>query len=206
MLTIEDFLAKYKTYSDEELYGIYNDAANYSGDARTALEMVINEKGGQEALVKRLEEKIVIENEKARIGNEAVKFGLEGVDAAFLKNTTSSSLLSREEVNRIIETNVARAELQVEDKKVNADTIAKSLLGCGLASVVGGAFASLQLLYFGATSALMVMGTALICYGIVKLVTKKSYNNSAVLLSSFAAFIVAHLLAGLALSIFGYLG
>jgi len=206
MLSIADLKARYEIYSDNELNGIYKDADNYSEEARTALNMVINEKGGHAALLKRLEEKAVIENEKMRIAKEAAKFGLEGVDESFVKTTTSSTILSKEEVDQIIETNVARAELQVEDKKVNADTIAKSLLGCGLASIGGGAFASLQLLYFGATSVIMVMGTALICYGIVKLVTKKSYNNSAVLLSSFVAFILAHLVAMLALSIFGYLG
>jgi hypothetical protein len=206
VLTLEDFIAKYNSYTDEELYIIYNDAANYSEDAGKAMNIVIEKKGGYESLVKRLEEKAVIENEKKRIANEAVKFGLEGVDASFLINTTNSSILSKEEVNKIIETNVTKAESLVEDRKVNSDTVVKSLLGCGLASLFGGAFASLQFIYFGATSTLMVIGVLLICYGTVKLVTKKSYNNTAVLLASFIAFILSYLLAYGIFAIVGYLG
>ena len=40
MLTIEDFIAKYEAYSDEELYIIHKDAANYSADAGKALNIV----------------------------------------------------------------------------------------------------------------------------------------------------------------------
>ena len=75
-----------------------------------------------------------------------------------------------------------------------------------MASLAGGAFTSLQFIYFGATSALMITGTALICYAVVKLVTKKSYNNTAVLLASFVAFIISCLLGYGSLYIFGYLG
>ncbi len=206
MLTLEDFIAKYEAYTDEELYIIYQDAANYSEDAGKALNIIIEKKGGLESLIKRLEEKTIIKNEKNRIANEAVRFGMEGVDASFLQNTTHSSILSKQEVNEIIEAYAAKATELVEDKKVNSETVVKSLIGCGLASIFGGAFASLQFIYFGATSFLMVLGVALICYGTVKLVTQKSYNNTAVLLASFIAFILSYLLAYFAFLIFGYLG
>lgn len=206
MLTLDDFVAKYDAYSDDELNNIYENAENYSEEAGEALQFVVKKRGGREALIKRLEENLIIENEKIRIANESAVFGLEGVDESFVKATTTSAILSQKEVNEIIEDSVAKAAAIAEDKKVNADTVAKSMLGGALASIAGGAFASLQLLYFGATSVLMVIGTALICYGIVKLVTKKSYNNTAVLLAAFAAFILAHLIAMAAFSIFGYVG
>jgi hypothetical protein len=206
MLTIQDFTAKYETYTDEELYGVLQDIDNYSAEAGKALDIVIDKRGGKDALIKKLEEKAVIQNEKNRIAHEATKLGLGGVDASFVKNTTSSTILSKEEVDKIIEHHVEKAELEVEDKKVNFDTIVKSLVACALAAIPGGLFASIQFLYFGATSRLMLFGTALICYGTVKLITKKSYNNTAVLLATVAAFILSNLLAALALEIFGYLG
>jgi hypothetical protein len=52
----------------------------------------------------------------------------------------------------------------------------------------------------------MVIGVILICYGIVKWVTKKSYNNTAVLLASFIAFILAYFLAYGIFMIVGYQG
>jgi hypothetical protein len=206
MLTIEDFIAKYETFTDSELYSMYNDVANYSEDAGNALNIVIEKKGGLNALIKRLQEKAVSENEKQRIANEATKFGLEGVDASFLKNTTQSLILSKEEVNEIIDKYAAKSAAFVEDKKVNVETITKSFVGSGLASMLGGAFASLQFIYFGATSLLMVVGVALICYFTVKFVTKKSYNNTAVIMASFIAFVLSYLLAYGAYQILGYLG
>jgi hypothetical protein len=206
MLTIQDFVAKYENYSDEELYDVHNNLDNYSEEAVKALDIVLEKKDGLASLIQRLQAKAIIINEKRRIANEASKLGLNGVDASFIKNTTTSIILSKQELHDIIETNVEKAELIVKDKKVNSETIMKSILGCGLASIVGGAFASLQLLYFGATSQILIIGMGLICYGIVKLVTKKSFNNTAVILASFVAFILSYLIASLAFSIFGYLG
>jgi hypothetical protein len=206
MLTTQDFVTKYETYSDEELYNVHHNLENYSEEASKALYIVMEKKGGLEALIKRLEAKAIITNEKRRIANEAGKLGLNGVDASFIKNTTTSTILSKEELHDIIETNVEKAEWIVEDKKVNSETIMKSILGCGLASLVGGAFACLQFLYFGATSYILVGGMGLICYSVVKLVTKKSYNNTAVILASFVAFILSYLIGSIAFSIFGYLG
>jgi hypothetical protein len=206
MLTIQDFVAKYKTYSDEELYNVHHNLDNYSAEAGKALDIVMEKKGRLDALIKRLEAKAIITNEKRRIANEAAKLGLNGVDASFIKNTTTSTILSKEELHDIIETNVEKAEWIVEDKKVNSETIMKSILGCGLASLVGGAFACLQFLYFGATSYILIGGMGLICYSVVKLVTKKSYNNTAVILASFVAFILSYLIGSIAFSIFGYLG
>ncbi len=206
MLTTQDFVAKYDTYSDEELYYVHHNIDNYSDDAGKALDIIMEKKGGLDSLIKRLEAKAIITNEKRRIANEAAKLGLNGVDASFIKNTTTSSILSKEELHDIIETNVEKAEAIVEDKKVNSETIMKSILGCGFASLVGGAFTCVQFLYFGATSHILAGGMGLICYSVVKLVTKKSYNNTAVILASFVAFIFSYLIGSVAFSIYGYLG
>jgi hypothetical protein len=206
MLTTQDFIDKYQTYTDLELYTVRHNIHQYSEDAGKALAIVIDNKGGLDALIKRLEAQATIEKEKQRIANEATKLGLGGVDAAFIKNTTSSALLSKEEVDHIVESNAAKAELQVKDRKVNTETIVKCIIGGALATITGGAFASLQSVYFGATSAVMVIGTGLICYFTVKWFTKKSFNNTAVFLASLIAFFLSYAVAQLAVAVFGYLG
>lgn len=206
MLTTKDFTERYKTSSDEELYSIYKSADSYGENALEALHNVIKEKGGIDALEKRLEAKALIENEKRRIAAEAVKMVQGGVDAQFIKNTTSSAILSQQEVDAIVEENAAKAAMQVNDKKVDSDTIVKSMAGAALAAVAGGILTAAQFIYFGATSVLMIVATAIVCYVVVKLVTKKSYNNTAVLLASFAAFVISYLIGYLALLIFGYQG
>lgn len=206
MLTIDDFAIKYETYSDEELYHIHKNQDQYSEDAGRALDRVIAKKGGIELLVKRIEAKVIVANEKKRIGDEAAFLGRNAVDAAFLKRTTASSIFTAAEVEDIIKINVEKGEAQAKDTKVNSETIFKSLLGFGLAVLAGGAFASLQFIYFGATSFILIAGMAIICYGIVKLVTKKSYNNLAVLIASVLAFIFSYLIGYLAFLVFGYWG
>lgn len=206
IISIEELIIKYESYSDIELYSIYINAANYSEDAGKAANIVIEKKGGFDGLLKRLEEKAAVESEKQRIANETTKFVQEGVDASFLIDKTESSLLSKAEVNEIIQTYGAKSLAGVEDKKVNSETVIKSVVGGGIASLFGGAFASLQFIYFGATSYLMIVWVALICYGVVKFVTKKSYNNTAVLLASFIAFMLSYLLAYGAYMLIGYLG
>ena len=85
MLTVKDFIAKYETYSDEELYVVYINVDNYSEEAAEALSIVMAKQGGYKSLIERLEAKAVIENEKQRIAQEATKLGLGGVDVALIK-------------------------------------------------------------------------------------------------------------------------
>ncbi len=117
MLTTQDFVVKYEAYSDDELYNVHNKINNYSDEAAKALDIVMDKKGGFDSLIERLEAKAIVVNEKKRIANEATELGLNGVDVAFLKNTTSSTILSREELHDIIETNVEKAEAVIEEKK-----------------------------------------------------------------------------------------
>ncbi len=153
-----------------------------------------------------MQDEAVVQNEKRRVATEAASLRMNGVDAEFLKKTTTSAILSKEELNSIIDSNVAVAEFHLEDKKIDSNIIVKCRLACAVASLFGGAFISLQLLYLGATSVLLIIGLALICYGVVKWITKKSYNNAAVGISSLVAFILSFLLGYFVYSIFGHLG
>ena len=206
MLTTEDFTTKFDKYSNQELFLIHKDINNYSYEAKQALEIILLKRGGLDLIEAKLQDEAVVQKEKRRVATETASLRMNGVDAEFLKKTTTSSILSNEELNCIIDTNVSVAEYHLEDKKIDSDTIMKSVLACGVASLFGGAFISLQFLYLGATSILMVIGLALICYGVVKWITKKSYNNVAVGIASLLAFVLSYLIGFFVYSIFGYLG
>ena len=206
MLTIENFIAKFGNYTDEELFVVHQDIDNYSEEAKQALEAIMRKRGGIDVIEKRLEEKAIIQKEKMRIGEEVASLRMNGVDVEFLKKTTTSSILSKEKLNSIIDTNVEIAEFHIEDKKIDSNIIMKCVLAGAVASLFGGAFISLQFLYLGATSLLMIIGLALICYGVVKWITNKSYNNAAVGIASLLAFILSYLIGFFVYSIFGYLG
>ena len=206
MLTFENLIAKFGSYTDEELFVVHQDIENYSDEAKQALDTIILKRGGMDLIQKKLEEKAIIRKEKMRIGEEVASLRMNGVDIEFLKKNTTSSILSQEDLNALIDTNVEVAEFHIEDKKIDSNIIIKCVLACAVASLIGGAFISLQFIYLGATSVLMIIGLALICYGVVKLITQKSYNNAAVGIASLLAFIFSYVLGFLVYSIFGYLG
>lgn len=54
MLTIDDFIEKYKKYNDKKLYEEYENIDNLSEDERTALYKAIEEKGGLDSILNNL--------------------------------------------------------------------------------------------------------------------------------------------------------
>ena len=70
MFTVQDFISKYENYTDDELMNIYSNIAGYSPEAHDALNHVINERGGQDAFLNRLQEKRKAQNEVDRIREE----------------------------------------------------------------------------------------------------------------------------------------
>ena len=92
MLSVSDFVSKYEKYNDQELHDVYLNIEGYSNEAKEALNIVLEKKGGLESIVKRLEEKQVIDNEIKRIAKETAELGEQGIDSSFIKTTTSSKI------------------------------------------------------------------------------------------------------------------
>jgi hypothetical protein len=117
MLSVADFVSKYEKCTDEELYIIHSHISEYSDEAQEALQIVLAAKGGLELIIKRLEEKQIMDDEIQRIAKDAINLGREGVDASFIKTTTTSGILSAEKVNEIIDKKYAEAEREIATKK-----------------------------------------------------------------------------------------
>src|SRR3989337_1833529 len=118
MFSVEDFIAKYKEYSDEELFEAYSDPDSYSAEAKKALHVAIKNKGGLEKLMQRLEHAKIISDEEQWIANETAKLNVDGTDTSFLKKLISSTILSVENVHEIIDNTVDELHREKEDKKI----------------------------------------------------------------------------------------
>ncbi len=204
MLSISDFILKYENYTDEELHDVYLNQETYSDDAQKALQIVLEKKGGVEPLLKRLEEKRIVENEIQRIKRETAQLGSNGVDPSFIKTTTASNILSPEKVNEIIDNKFAEVERELEDKKIKPRTIVGSIIGGAIASIIGGTLWGLQMIYSHRIFYILGIGLALLCYGIIKGATKQSKNNKVVLIASIISIILAILFGQFLYQIFGY--
>lgn len=204
MLSIPDFVLKYETYTDEELYEIYRTQDGYSNEAQEALKIVLEKKGGAEALLKRIEEQRIVEKEIQRIKKETAQLGTNGVDASFIKKTTTSTILSANQVSEIVDSKLEEVNLELEDKKIKPRTIVGSIIGGAIASVVGGVLWGVQIIYVHRIFYIFGFGLALLCYGIIKGATKQSKNNTVVLIATVISILLALLIGQLMFEVFGF--
>ena len=204
MFSIADFEKKYKAYSDEELLEMHISISNYNDDAQKAFENIVKTKGGIEALLKRREDKLILLKEEKRIAGETEKFGKEGIDADFIKTITKSTILSEEKVQSIIDQKFLEVEAEIDDKKIKPRTIIGGVIGGLIAIVVGGTLWGLQLIYSQRIFYVFGVGLALLCYSIIKLITKQSKKNTFVIVASVISFILAVLLGQLLYNIVGF--
>ena len=204
MFTVDDFVLKYEKYTDEELLNIHSNILGYSNEAQIAFDRVINNKGGLEIILKRVESKAILENEEKRIAKDSLDFGRQGIDASFTKTVTSSTILSEERVKEIIDSKYVEVEAEIEDKKIKPRTIIGSIIGGGIASIIGGVFWGLQMIYSKRIFTIFFVGLVLLSYYLIKALTKQTKNNSFVLIATIISVILALLIGQLLYEIVGY--
>lgn len=204
MFSVDDFVLKYKKYTDEELLDINSNILGYSNEAQIALGRVINSKGGLESLLKKAESKAILLNEENRIAKETMDFGKEGIDASFIKTVTISTILSEEKVKEIIDRKYVEVEAEIEDKKIKPSTIIGSITGGGIASIIGGAFWGLQMIYSKRMFYIFFVGLVLFSYYVIKALTKQTKNNSFVFIATIISIILALFIGQLLYEIVGY--
>jgi hypothetical protein len=73
MLTKEDFILRYQTLSDPELYHIYTHEDDFSPEAQEAAIHIIGERGGIEQVLSRAQEWYIRKNEVARLADAATR-------------------------------------------------------------------------------------------------------------------------------------
>jgi hypothetical protein len=204
MFSVDDFILKFEKYTDEELLNIHSNISGYSNEAQLALDRVINSKGGLESLLKKAESKAILLNEEKRIAKETEDFGKQGIDASFIKTITNSTILSDDKVKEIIDRKYEEVEAEIEDKKIKPRTIIGSIIGGGIASIIGGTFWGLQMIYSKRMFYIFFVGLALLSYYLIKALTKQTKNNTFVFIATIISVILALFIGQLLYEIFGY--
>ena len=191
MLSVADFISKYEQYSNPELLAIHNTINGYSEEAQEALETVIQKRGGIEKLLEEEQKNKLLQKEVNRIARETQQMGNDGIDPEFIKTITTSSILSKEQIEQVIDKKYAAVEAEIKDKKITSKTIVGSLVGAGVATIVGGTLWGLQLIYSQRIFYLFVIGLALLNYFIIKFITRQSKNNIVVVIATALSIILA---------------
>jgi hypothetical protein len=186
MFTVEELKTQYEAYTDSELFDLYHNLEAYSAQAAEAVNMVIEKRGGLDALQTRVQAHRTTETEKLRIEWEVKALSRKGVDIDLLKSTITSKILPAEEVHAIIDVAGRQLNIEKEDQAIKPRTIIGGLAGALTASVIGGILWGLKLIYQGQgldhkVNALLAVGLVLVCYGIIRLFTRQSRRNIMVL-------------------------
>lgn len=203
MLTTEDFLAQYEKCSNEELYRMHLNLADYSEEAQGALKHVIEERGGLNKLIETHQQQLQIENEKERIRQETAKLYVNDSNVDFLKNIITSNLLTTEETQQIIEAKFSELRLIHEDTQIKPRTVFGSLIGGVLGSIAGGILWGLQMIQMHRMFLILIAALVLISYGLIRLFTKQSRSNTMVLVATVLSVVGALFIGELLFTMFG---
>ncbi|WP_449400869.1 hypothetical protein [Chryseobacterium wanjuense] len=112
---LNELIDRYSQYSDSELMEVYLNKKRYTEDARKALEIVIEKKGGIQSLNNRYDEIVKKENEKSRVNKKASKLYRKGMTQNDIRSHLHSEILSTEDIKSITEAVSSQLEAYWEE-------------------------------------------------------------------------------------------
>jgi len=191
----------YRKFSYDDLIRSYTNMITYSGEIDPDILKEIENRGG---LAKFL---IAIENNKNhrvevnRIVQQVFELSKDFKDLEFIKQFVKSNVLTKDDLDDLIERKFDEHQKMLSDKKINSKTVVGSLIGIFIGSLLGFLFLLLSIVIFGGIVFYLFFFVAFICYFSIKFITKQSKNNSVVFIASFIATIISILLSFVAVDI-----
>lgn len=204
MFSVQEFVSKFETYNDVELYEIYSNPDNYSDEAKEAFNIVVKKKGGIANLENRIVARKKLLSEAEKIKKEVYELSKSGGDKNFAKGIITSNYLSPVAVNEIIDSTFNAIEQEKDDVKIKPRTIYGSLLGGALASIISGLLWGVLMIYSEKVLGFMLIAPALICYWIIKAFTKQSKNNIVILIATILSICAGIIIGLLLLALVGH--
>ncbi len=188
MQTTQELIDRYDGYSDEELYAMFAQIDQYTPEATEALEHVVKQKGGIDALKKRLQLQAETMQEIERLVGETRKLLLAGTPPEQVKQLLASSqVLSQDRIVKIVDDCVATLERQTNDRKIKPRTLLGSLVGGLLGGSIGGIVLGVSLIQSDRIFVLFLLGLVLLSYGFIRGFTRQSSSNSVVAVATVLA-------------------
>lgn len=184
----------YKKYSDGELIDSYSTMIDYSGKANDEILAEIENRGGLENFLKQIELKKTNQKEIGRIKKEVYEASKDYSDLEFIKQFITSDILSKEDLDYLVERTFMEHQAILKDKTVTSNTIIGSIVGTLIGSIAGSLFLIFFVVAFGRIIYFSLIGVYIICYQIIKLITKQSRNNGVVFIATLISTILSLLL------------
>jgi hypothetical protein len=194
MLSVNDFIEKYKGYSDEELFIVNSEIDQYSEEARAAFAIVLEKKGDIEKIKENLSNKNVISNEINRVKMEVTSLRSKETNPDFVKTFISSSILSKIETDKIVDESFEEFTANLKANSIDSKAIIFASLGIVISSIIAGILWSWIIKQTNRIPIFLIVGLGLLCYFTIILFTKKSKSSPLVIISTIIAFILSVLI------------
>lgn len=173
---------------------VYTTMTDYGGKVSDEITEAVNERGGLDILLKRIAQNSVVPNEIRRITKEIYALNSKAMDVEFVKTLLTSNILTRPELDKLIEQKFAKAQAISNNRTINSKTIIGSIAGIVAGSVVVGVLWAASIIYFGQMIFPFIIPVYIFCYLIIKFFTKQSRSNVVVFVAAFLATILALLI------------
>ncbi|MES1217657.1 MAG: hypothetical protein ABUT20_19265 [Bacteroidota bacterium] len=199
----QELIDTYNSFSNEQILEAYQNLGDYTDEAKGALTLVIENRGGIETLLakERLQNEVILETE--RIKQQVRQLGIPGVGLEFLNKMIKSEILDESQKDLIIRETFEEITQEVEDKKIKPRTLLGGGLAAAIASLIGGILWGLQMMWSGRIFAIFLIGLVLLCYGLIRLFTKQSHKNIAVFILTLVSVVIALIIGQLMFNVFG---
>lgn len=206
MPTVEEITERYRNYSDEELVAVYSQIGGYTPEAQAAFQQVVEEKGGIASLKERIENQLKDDYEITRVRFQVNKLLKQGKTPFELKDIIKLERLSTAQLETIIDEESIVLEHEKIDRQIKPRTIWGGILGSFIGGTIGGIAWGLQMVYSKHMFLIFAVGLALLCYGVIRLFTRQSNKNTAVVVMTVISVVYALILGQIIFEIYGSVG
>ena len=191
-MTSAHFKDTYTNSSDKELWGLYQRLKEYTPEAQEAIIALIDERGGYRFIA----EGNWGEKQKKEMGQiKKVVYSLtrKGVSAEEIKTKLrfDKDLVLEKHIDRLIHIASENISKEIKNKKIDLRTIFDALLGAGIGAIVSGVVIYVLIIGSNTFTTFYFTLAVIICYAIVKFLTKKDRYNIAVILGTTAGVLGA---------------
>ena len=184
----------YKNYSDEDLVEAYSTMIDYSGKASNEILIEIDNRGGLNAFLENIEFNKSNKQEINRISQEIYTLNNDFHDLEFIKSFIKSDTLTPEELDDLITLKFHQHEAFLQNRKIDQKTVFGSLVGMIIGIIISLAFYIFVIYLLDRFIYYPIIGVYFICYQTIKLITKKTRDNTFVFLTSLAGTVLTLLL------------
>jgi hypothetical protein len=183
----------YSKFSEQDLIESYNNQIDYQGKPSKELLDEISQRSSLQDFQAKIEDQKTLLNERNRIIREVHQHYMNKSSKQECFSLLSSDILSKAEIQLIVNEKYVQIHQNVENLKVDSDTILYSFLGIFIASAVSSLILFLCIYKFTFLAALhfyLLIPAYIINYLIIKSVTKKTRDNLAVFIATFIATVL----------------